>query len=187
MKTMRTTVLQSIKIFALVEIFIFASYFYSTTLFVNVQVAFLSAFFIILGSSLAYKKMVHSQVDTQAYEEKRDLLDTIEDPHELYDKVNDEVREGTLGYDKPINYAPVEELDLKAIVKEEKAKIKTFSLSSMKHGVRGGISLLRLVPYLLLILGFIALKNNAMLELKFYLPSLLLGIITASFISKRLS
>ena len=166
--------LQSIKIFAVVELLIFASYFYSTALFANVQVAFLSAFFIILGSSLAYRKMVHSQVDTQAYEEKRDLLDTIEDPHELYD-------------DKPINDAPVEELDLKAIVKEERAKIKTFSLSSMKHGVRGSVSLLRLIPYLLLILGFIALKNNAILELKFYLPSLLLGILTASVLSKRLS
>jgi len=183
----RTTVLQSIKIFLLVELFVSLSYFYSTTLFANIQVAFLSSFFIILGSSFAYKKMVQSQVNSETYDDKRDLLDTIEDPHELYDKVNDEVREGALGYEKPINDTPVEELDLKAIVKEEKAKIKTFSLSSMKHGARGSVSLFRIVPYLLLILGFIALKNNAVLDLKFYLPSLLLGIITASFISKRLS
>jgi hypothetical protein len=170
----RTTVERSIKTFLLVELFIFASYFYSVTLFINVQVAFLSSFFIILGSALAYKKMVEAKRDSGEYESDRDLLDTIEDPHELYD-------------DKPLNEAPAEELDLKAIVKEERAKIKTFSLSSMKHGVRASVSLFRLVPYLLLILGFVALKNNDVLELKFYLPALLVGIVTASILTKRLS
>lgn len=172
--TMRTTVGQSIKIFFIVEFFVLMTYFYSTVAFINIQVAFLSSFFIILGSALAYKKMVQTEVLSETYEEKRDLLDEIEDPHELYD-------------DKPINNTPAEELDLKAIVKEEKAKIKTFSLSSMKHGARGSVSLFRLVPYLLLVLAFIALKNNEILELKFYLPSLLLGIVVASVISKKLS
>lgn len=174
MMTMRTTVGQSIKIFFIVEFFVLMTYFYSTVAFINIQVAFLSSFFIILGSALAYKKMVQTEVLSETYEEKRDLLDEIEDPHELYD-------------DKPINNTPAEELDLKAIVKEEKAKIKTFSLSSMKHGARGSVSLFRLVPYLLLVLAFIALKNNEILELKFYLPSLLLGIVVASVISKKLS
>jgi hypothetical protein len=57
----------------------------------------------------------------------------------------------------------------------------------MKHGVRASVSLFRLVPYLLLILGFVALKNNDVLELKFYLPALLVGIVTASILTKRLS
>lgn len=170
----RTMVQQSIKIFSLAELFVLATYFYSSTAFANVQVAFLSSLLVILGSAFAYKKMILTQVDSESYEEKRDLLDEIEDPHELYDE-------------KPINNTPAEELDLKAIVKEERAKIKTFSLSSMKHGARGSVSLFRLVPYLLLVLGFIALKNNNILELKFYLPSLLVGIIVASLISKRLS
>lgn len=131
--------------------------------------------------------MVNAKVASSEHEQERDLLDAIEDPHELYDKVNDEVREGALGREKPLNEAPAQELDLKAIVKEERAKIKTFSLSSMKHGAKGSLSFFRLAPYVLLILGFIALKNNNALELKFYLPSLLLGILTASIISKRLS
>jgi hypothetical protein len=53
--------------------------------------------------------------------------------------------------------------------------------------VRASVSLFRLVPYLLLILGFVALKNNDVLELKFYLPALLVGIVTASILTKRLS
>lgn len=118
--------------------------------------------------------MIQTQVEAESYEEKRDLLDDIEDPHELYD-------------DEPINNAPVEELDLKAIVKEERAKIKTLSLNSMKHGARGSVSLFRLVPYLFLVLGFIALKNNELLDIAIYLPSLLVGIIIGSIASKEFS
>ena len=56
--------------------------------------------------------MVKNQIDSDIVEDERDLLDEIEDPHGLYDN-------------NPINEMPVEELDLKEIVKEEKAKIKT--------------------------------------------------------------
>ena len=156
-----------------VELLIISLYFLNRDIFINIQVAFLSAFFIILGSSFAYKRMVNTQVSSENYEDRRDLLDEIEDPHGLYD-------------DEEINEAPAEELDLKAIVKEEKAKIKTFSLKSMKHGARGSVSLFRLVPYVFLILGFIALKNNEVLDLAYYLPSLLLGIIVGSVVSKEI-
>jgi len=186
MKMMRITVKKIISIFFGVETLVLTTYLYSPTLFANVQVAFLSSLFVILGSAFAYKKMVQTQVDSGTYEEQRDLLDDIEDPHELYDKVNDEVREGTLGYES-INDTPVEELDLKAIVKEEKAKIKTFSLKSMKHGARGSVSMFRIGPYIFLILGFIALKNNDVLDLSFYLPSLMIGIIAGSLMSKEIT
>jgi len=136
----------------------------------NLQVAFLSSYFVILGSSIAYKKMVKNQIDSDIVEDERDLLDEIEDPHGLYDN-------------NPINETPVEELDLKEIVKEEKAKIKTFSVESMKHGVKGSVSAYRLVPYLFLVLGFIALKNNELLDIVIYLPSLLVGIIIGSISS----
>ncbi|MBD3797086.1 MAG: hypothetical protein IE887_04975 [Campylobacterales bacterium] len=116
--------------------------------------------------------MVNKDLASGKYEEKRDLLDEIDDKYELYD-------------DEPINDAPPEELDLKAIVKEERAKIKTFSLSSMKYGTKGGFSLFRLLPYIFLILGFIVLQNNEILNLAFYLPALALGIVIASLISKE--
>ncbi|MBL0707590.1 MAG: hypothetical protein JJW00_00905 [Sulfurimonas sp.] len=107
------------------------------------------------------------------FQDKRSLLDEIEDPHELYDD------------NKPINYAPLEELDLKAIVKEEKKKIKTVSGASLKQGFKGGTSLFRLLPYLFLVLGFIALKNNELLDISIYLPSLLFGIVVGSISSKE--
>ena len=169
---MRITVKKTISILVVLEIIILATYFISYAAFINTQVAFLSAFFIILGSSYAYKRMVNSQIKSGNFEDKRDLLDTIEDPHELYD-------------DTPINNAPYEELDLKSIVKEEKAKIKTFTVDSAKYGARGSVSAFRLIPYLFLVLGFIALKNNELLSLWYYLPALTVGIIIGSVVSKE--
>ena len=171
---MRTTVLRIIRPILIAEALVLGSYFYSSLAFANIQVAFISSLLIIVGSSIAYRSMVQGQVEADTYEDTRDLLDEIEDPHELYDDI-------------PINDAPVEELDLKAIVKEERAKIKTFSLSSIKHGARGSVSLFRLVPYLFLVLGFIALKNNEILHLGFYLPSLLIGIVVGSLVSKEIA
>ena len=172
MKMMRTMVKQSIKIMLGAELFVLLFYFYSFEYFINVQVAFLSSLFVILGASYAYKKMVKAQLDSDNFEDKRYLLDEIEDPHELYDET-------------PLNEAPAEELDLKQIVKEEKAKIKTFSMKSMKHGARGSVSAFRIVPYVFLALGFIALKNNELLNLAVYLPALLIGIIVGSLSSKE--
>ncbi len=167
---MRTTVKKAISIFFGVQLLIFITYFYSQKIFLNIEVAFLSAFLIILGSSFAYRKMIHSKIDSGEYEEDRDVLDTIDDPHELYEEIND---------------IPAEELDLKQIVKEEKAKIKTLSLKNAKHGIRGSFAMMRLVPYIFLVLGFIALKNNDVLDLVYYLPALLIGIVAGSLISRE--
>ena len=173
-KMMRTMVKKTISIFLGVEALIAITYLFSPKIFANVEVAFLSALFVILGSAYAYKRMVGTKVASKEFEDKRDLLDEIEDPHELYEEDS-------------INDTPAEDLDLKQIVKEEKAKIKTFSLKSIKHGARGSVSAFRLVPYLFLVLGFIALKNNNLLELSYYLPSLLIGIIVGSILSKEMT
>jgi hypothetical protein len=164
---------KSISIFIITELLVIASYLISFEFFMNLQIAFISSFAIIVGASFAYSKMVSNHVEADLVDEKRDLLDEIEDPYELYD-------------DEPINNAPVEELDLKEIVKEERAKIKTLSIKSIKHGARGSVSLFRLLPYLFLVLGFIALKNNELLDIAIYLPSLLVGIIIGSVVSKGL-
>ncbi|MCF6339141.1 MAG: hypothetical protein L3J10_00075 [Sulfurimonas sp.] len=169
---MRTIAIKTIKLLFLTELIILATNIISFTFFMNLQIAFLSSFFIIIGSAYAYKKMVKDQITIDNSKGERDLLDEIEDPHELYD-------------DTPINYAPTDKLDLKAIVKEEKKKIKILNLKDIKKGSKAGFSLFRLLPYLFLILGFIALKNNELLDIFIYLPSLLLGIIIGHISSKR--
>lgn len=161
------------KIIIIVQLLIFTTYFISNTFYANLQVAFLSSFFIILGSFYAYNKMVKSQVVSKNYESDRDALDIIDDPHELYDET-------------PLSDAPAEDLDLKEIIKEEKAKIKTFSLSAMKEGGSAGFSVYRLIPYVFLVLGFIALQNNSILDISIYLPSLLVGIVVGYISSKEI-
>ena len=162
-----------IKFFAITELVILATYFISFSFFINLQIAMLSSFFIIMGSMYAYRKMVDKKVASEEFEEQRDLLDKIEDPHELYDET-------------PLNEASAEELDLKAIVKEEKKKIKILNLKDIKKGSKAGFSLFRLVPYLFLILGFIALKNNELLDIAVYLPSLLIGIVLGYLSAKEI-
>ena len=158
---------KAISIIAITELVILATYFISFSFYMNLQIAFLSSFFIIVGSMYAYMKMVDKQVINGEYEEPRDLLDTVEDPYELYD-------------DQPINNALDEEIDLKAIVQEEKKKIKIVNFKDMKKGSKASFSLFRLIPYLFLVLGFIALKNNELLDIAVYLPSLLVGIVVGS-------
>ena len=167
----RIMVKKAISLIAITELLVIALYFYNFAIFINIQVAFLSSLFVILGSTFSYNKMVQNQIDIKMADNgQRELLDTIEDPYELYD-------------DEPINNAPIEELDLKEIVKEEKAKIKTLSVENAKYGVKGGVSLFRVVPYILLVLGFIALKNNTLLDIAIYLPSLFIGIVIGSISS----
>ncbi|MEA3371871.1 MAG: hypothetical protein U9Q40_11080 [Campylobacterota bacterium] len=167
-------IIKPFKIIGFTELLVIATYFISFEFFINLQVAFATSLFVILGASYAYKKMVKTQVESKSYEDKRDLLDDIEDPHELY---SEEI----------VNETPAEELDLKKIVKEEKAKIKTLSVKSMKHGAKGSFSAFRVVPYIFLALGFIALENNELLNLAVYLPSLLVGIVVGSLSAKELS
>lgn len=165
---------KTIKYLLALEFLILTTTLLSFTLFINIQIAALSSFLIIAGSSYAYKKMIKAQIELENIDEKRDFLDEVEDPYELYDET-------------PINEAPVEELDLKAIVQEEKKRIKILNLKDIKKGSRASVSLFRLAPYLFLILGFIALKNNELLDIKIYLPALFIGIIAGYFISRDLN
>ncbi len=170
-KTMTTIHKKTIKLLAAIQILILLAAFVSFEFFINLQIASLSSFLIIIGSAYAYKKMVESEVESQNYEQKRDFFDELEDPYELYDET-------------PVNETPADELDLKTIVKEEKKKIKILNFAEIKKGSRAGVSLFRLLPYLFLVLGFVALKNNELLDISIYLPSLLVGILAGYFASK---
>ncbi|WP_246032239.1 hypothetical protein [Sulfurimonas crateris] len=164
---------KTIKFLAVVESLILLTNIIFFEFYINLQIAALSSFFIIAGSAYAYKKMVKEQIKLENIDEKRDTLDEIEDPYELYE--NFEVDERL-----------ADELDIKAIVKEEKKKIKILNIKDIKKGSRAGVSLFRLVPYLFLVLGFIALRNNELLDIYIYLPSLLVGIVAGYFFAKEL-
>jgi hypothetical protein len=163
---------KTIKLLLVVQFLVLLTNIISFEFFINLQIAFLSSFFIIVGSAYAYKKMIENQLTLKGLDEKRDILEEIEDPYELYEEFEIDAR-------------PADELDLKAIVKQEKKKIKILNIKDIKKGSKAGVSLFRLIPYLFLILGFIALKNNALLDISIYLPSLLVGIIVGYIFSKE--
>lgn len=167
----RIMVKKTVKLLLALELSILISAFFSFTFFINLQVAFLSSFFIIVGSMYAYKSMIKTKIQNEEVEEQRDEIERVLDTYELDD-------------DTPINEKPIEELDLRAIVKEEKKKIKLLNLSDIKKGSSASVSAYRLVPYLFLIIAFIALKNNELLDIAVYLPSLLLGIV-AGYITMK--
>lgn len=163
----RTTVKKAISIIVAFEIFILLGNLISYEIFINMQIAALSSFLIIAGSMYAHKKLISNKLESKDYEEKRDTLDEIEDPYELYEETD-------------LNQES--EQDIKAIIKEEKKKIKTLNLQNLKKGSTVAFSPFRIVPYIFLILGFIALKNHGLLNISAYLFSLLLGI-TAAYMS----
>ena len=169
---MRISVVRRFKTLLLFEAFILAALFFGTAVFANVQVAFLSSFLIILASGYAHKKMIKGRIKNGVYADDRDPLDKIDDPHGLFDE-------------EEINEAPPEELDLRAIVKEEKKKVKPFSLANVKQGAKGSFSLYRLGAYLFLFLGFVALKNNHLLDVRIYLTALLPGIVAGYLFLKE--
>ncbi len=168
----RTSVVRRFKTFLLFEALVFATLLFGTAVFANVQVAFLSSFLIIVASGYAHKRMVDGRIKNGIYADDRDPLDKIDDPHGLFDE-------------EEINDAPAEELDLKAIIKEEKKKIKPFSAGNLKQGLKGSFTLYRIVAYLFLVFGFIALKNNNVLDVKIYLAALLPGIVAGYLVLKE--
>ena len=170
--TTRTSVVRRFKTLLLFEAIIFVTLFFGKAVFINAQVAFLSSFFVIAASGYAHKKMIKGRIKNGIYADDRDTLDKIDDPHGLFDE-------------EQINDAPSEELDLKQIVKEEKKKIKPFSFANVKHGAKWSFSLYRLGAYLFLFLGFIALKNNHLLDVKIYLVALLPGIVAGYLFLKE--
>lgn len=120
----------------------------------------------------SYSKLIKKRVESKAYEDK-DALKKIDDPYDLYDDEEEIVED--------------ENFDLKEYIKEEKKRLK--SKGTLKSTVSSSpalVSAFRIVPYIVLILGFIGLKNNHLLELVPFLSGLGVGVIAGFFIGKAL-
>jgi len=140
----------------------------------NFELAFFASIFIIMGSFSGYKRLVQRRLDSGEGEESI-YLDKIEDPYELYDE--DEKKEEK----------PVEELDLRQVVKEEKQRLKANKQTFKKtiKSAPGLFSPWRFLPYIFLVLSFIALNNNHILDLSGFLIGLAFGIAAAVLIGTK--
>ncbi|WP_345991095.1 hypothetical protein [Sulfurimonas sp. HSL-1716] len=163
---------KTISLLLFTELFVLASNLISYKFFLNAQIAFLSAFFILLGSMYSYKRLVEKRVEAGAYgDDDRDEIDKIDDPYDLYDENEDAV---------------LETKDIKAVIKEEKKRLKANGFKNTKIASGATISLFRIIPYVFLVFGFIGLQNNQNLLLFPYLLFLLAGVAVGFFTGRKL-
>jgi len=143
----------------------------------NFELAFISSVFIILGSFSGYKKMINRRLDVG--EGMNDaLMDKLEDPYNLYDDEEES---------KNLDIETKEEVDLVSVVKEEKKRLKQ-DKQTLKKTIKstpGIFSPFRFIPYAVLIMSFIALNNNHILDVVAFLVGLGVGIAMAIFLGKK--
>lgn len=166
---------KTIKIALLSELMILSFWFYSFTVFINFQIAFVSSVLILLGSTYSYKRLVERRVASEERPDDIDIMDKIDDPFDLY---SEDIRQEELPQDEAV--------DIKALVKEEKKRIKVQNVKNTAKSAPALLSIFRVLPYIFLILGFIALKNNALLSLMPYLIGLGFGIVAGLYMGRSL-
>jgi len=136
----------------------------------NFELAFFASMFIIFGSFSGYKRMIQRRIDSgEGLDET--LLEKIEDPYELFEDESLKTDEQT---------------DLKEVIKEEKKRLKQ-NKETFKKTVKSTTGILspwRFIPYVFLVLSFIALNNNHILDIFAFLMGLGLGILSAVIIGK---
>jgi hypothetical protein len=129
----------------------------------NTQVAFISAMAITIGSFLGYQRNIQNRVrgiktNEETTAEPRDKIDEIDDPYDLYGEINEQQEFSAS--------------EIKAIIQEEKNKVKQNSFKNTIFSATGFASLYRLAGYALLIFGFFALNNNGLLHVFSYVVGL---------------
>jgi len=142
----------------------------------NFELAFISSIFIILGSFHGYKRMINKRLEV-GEGMNDEIMEKLEDPYNLYDDEKNEALE--------IEQDP--EVDLASVVKEEKKRLKQ-DKQTIKKTVKstpGIFSPLRFIPYAVLVLSFIALNNNHVLDVVAFLVGLGVGIAIAIFLGKK--
>ena len=113
---------------------------------VNTQIAFLSAFSIVLLSFLSYLKNINKQIKTLGdIVNERDFIDEMDDPYELYENENDK--------------------------KDKKSKIE-ISMKNLSKSKSAAFSLFRLIGYVILIAGFFLLLKMKSFQIIPYLAGI---------------
>ena len=131
-------------------------------------VAAFSSMFIVMGSLYAYRNMIQNRIGDVDFEDIKDSIDMLDDPYDLYEEERSN-----------------EVADIKAMIKEEKARQKSNIIQNTTKNASAMVSVYRLVPYAFLILGFIALNNSHELSILPYLIGLAVGIPLGYLIGKK--
>ncbi len=136
--------------------------------FLNFALAFFSSMLILFGTFSGYHRMVQKRLEAGEGEDES-LLEEIEDPYALYE-------------DEKATQEPTSA----QLLQEEKKRLKE-SKQTLKKTLKsssGIFSPWRFLPYIVLVMSFIGLKNNHILDIPAFLLGLAGGIIFAVIVSK---
>lgn len=130
--------------------------------FINFETAFFTSMLVMFGSMYSYRTLVMNRVASDDRPHQDDLIDKIDDPYDLYSEDEETIN--------------VEDVDISSVIKEEKKKLKTKTIKNTVSAAPAMVSLFRIGPYAVMVLGFIALNNNHILMLWPYMLGLGAGV-----------
>lgn len=171
-KTMTKTTTNVLKAFVIADVVLIVTsiIFFDIKVLWNTQIGFLSSALVMLASMKSYKRMVDTRVEHNiiTIDDSKDVIDKLEDPHDLYSE--EIVEEG--------------EADLVETVKEEKQRLKANrrSLGQTLKDTKAALSLYRLGAYIILILGFLYLNRHGLLHIPSYLIALTIPMVLIVFV-----
>ena len=168
MMTMMTKIKKTFLAFIVLQAVVFLLWILSKSIFVSFETAMLSGVLITMGSLYAYRNMIHARASEVDIDDNKDSIDRMDDPYDLYDE--ERANEIT---------------DIKAMIKEEKARQKQHIVENTVKNSSAWVSVYRLIPYAFLVLGFLGLQNNHLMQLFPYLVGLAFGIVVGYFLAKE--
>jgi vacuolar-type H+-ATPase subunit I/STV1 len=173
-----------IKLFFIVDIgvIVFTLLQSNFTWLLNTQFAFFSSLLITIASYLSYNKYVNRNVEYAIKDyQDRDSIDKIEDPYDLYDEPNenikDNINENIQDTEQALEDTSENREKFKQVVEEEKQKLKKNSFKNTYRAFGAYSSLYRIAGYLSLVMGFFYLNNHGM----FHTLSYLFGLFVVPF------
>jgi len=166
-KTMTKTSTNVLKAFVIADVVLMIAsiIFFDIKVLWNTQIGFLSSALVMLASMKSYKRMVDTRVEHNiiTLDDSKDVIDKLEDPHDLY---SEEIVED-------------DEADLVETVKKEKKRLKANrrSLGQTLKDTKAALSVYRLGAYVVLILGFLYLNRHALLHIPSYLIAITIPMV----------
>lgn len=139
---------------------IVAVIFFDIKVLYSTQIGYITSTLVMIASIISYRRMVNARVKEKiiTMDDSRDTIDKLEDPYDLYSE--DVVEE--------------EEKSLAQTIKDEKKKLKKNrrSLYQTLRDTKAALSIYRLSSYALLIIGFLYLNRQQLLDIPSYIIAL---------------
>jgi hypothetical protein len=126
----------------------------------STQIGYITATLVMVASIISYRRMVNARVEHNivTMDDSKDTIDKLEDPYDLYSE------------DVEVD----EDKSLVETVKDEKKKLKENRRTVYQtiKDTKAALSIYRLGAYALLIIGFLYLNRQQLLDIPAYIVSL---------------